>query len=331
MRKHIALSVLLASTLLSAGCLKKGYEAFTKRAVKKNYEKYGPMEDYGARCDHQDKDIVYAPGEPDSDFLVLDVLWNDHEGLQPIIVQIHGGAWEVGDKSALNSQFRSRYLANHGYVVANVNYRMLPRYPIQVQVEDVMGAVIWIKEHAADYGADPERVGVTGGSAGGHLTAMVAWASDDPFFKPTGHEGSKFDSDVLAAVPFYGVFDLEDTLASVPGQENESLKGISYRYFTDTKKGPEREELFRHISPRYHLDSTIPPTFFICGDQDNFGLYPASVEYEKLLREEGVPTGLYTAEGAKHGYDIHYGADYSVESIEKTKEWFDRYVKGEPQ
>jgi len=319
---------LLASALISIGCLKKTYELQNKRAVRKNYQEYGELAGYGARCDHVEKDIAYAPGEPGSEFLTLDVLWNEHEGIQPIIVQIHGGAWEVGDKTALNSRFRSLFLANHGYVVVNVNYRMLPHHPIKTQVEDVMGAVIWAKEHAADYGADPDRVGVVGGSAGGHLTAMVAWASDDEFFSPTGHEDSDYDSDVLAAVPFYGVFDLEDTLASYPYRKKESgLKSISYRYFTGAKKGPARDELFRHISPKRHLDASVPPTYFVCGDEDNFYLYPQSVEYENRLRELGVPTGLYTAEGAKHGFDVHYGEDYSIEAMEKTLEWFDRYLK----
>ncbi len=325
-RSVIVCFVALAAAL-SAGCLKKTMHANEERWAARSEKAYGPMSDYGARSDHQDLDIVYAPGEPDSKYLTLDVCWNDHEGLAPMVINIHGGAWEIGDKSNVNSLFRSKYLANHGYVVFNVNYRMLPRYPIQTQVEDVMGAVIWAKEHAAKYGADPKRVGVIGGSAGGHLTAMVAWASDDDFFKPTGAAGSSFDSDVLVAVPFYGVFDLEETLAKFPTDHQTGLKAAAYRYFTDTKKGPGRDELFRHISPRYHVRPGLPPTFFVCGDADNFHLYAQSVEYEKILEQAGVPTGLFTAHGAQHGFDKNYGEDYSTGAIQATAAWLDRFLK----
>ncbi len=317
---NFALALIL---LNSIGCAKNIYNTVNKRQARNNLEAYGPMEDYGIRCDHEDLDIVYAPAEPDERFLNLDVLWNDHEGLQPMIIQIHGGAWELGDKSALNSRVRSKYLANRGYVVFNVNYRMLPHYGIKTQAEDVMGAVIWAKEHAADYGADPGRVGVLGGSAGGHLTAMVAWASGDDYFTPTGHETSEYDSDVLAAVPYYGIFDFEGMMSAY----GEKLAPVGYRYFLKEKKGPEREEMLRRISPTYHVRADIPPTFFICGDEDSFGLYPDSVTHEKKLNELGVPTGLYTARGADHGFDVHYGERYTKEALEATLAWFDRYLK----
>lgn len=325
--KSCVIWLTVLATVFSAGCLKKTFNVIDDRGACKSEKAYGPIENYGARSDHQKLDVVYAPGEPDSDYLTLDVYWNDHEGLAPMVVNIHGGAWEIGDKSDVNSVFRSKYLANHGYVVFSVNYRMLPRYPIQTQVEDVMGAVIWAKQHAVDYGADPFRTGVIGGSAGGHLTAMVAWASDDDFFKPTGAADSKFDSDVLAAVPFYGVFDLEDTLSKFPSSRETGLKAAAFRYFTATGKGPEQDEVFHHISPRYHVRAGLPPTLFVCGDADSLHLYPQSVEYEKILRAAGVETGLYTAIGADHGFDKNYGEDYSTGAMEATTAWLDRFLK----
>jgi acetyl esterase/lipase len=317
-----SLVLLVLIVALSSGCLKKSFEVFGNRAERKNFKAYGPMEDYGARSDYEKLNIAYAPGQPDDEFLTLDVYWNEHEGVQPTVINIHGGAWEVGDKDALNSMFRSKYMANHGYVVFNINYRMLPHYPVKTQVEDVMGAVIWIKEHASEYHADPDRVGVMGGSAGGHLTAMVAWASDDPFFVPTGHEDADYDSDVLAAVPFYGVFDFENMMS----EYGERLAPIGYRYFLKEKKGPERDEMLEHISPTCHVGPDLPPIFFVCGDEDSFGLYPDSVNHERMLRQHGVPTGIYTAKGADHGFDTHYGETYTKEAMEATLQWFNRYL-----
>ncbi|MFO8057361.1 MAG: alpha/beta hydrolase [bacterium] len=320
-------SILSAVILVSAitGCINRAYEnaVVDKQAVEAFYD-FGPIKEYGARCDHEKRGISYAAGVPGEEACVLDVYWNDHEGLQPALVQIHGGAWLVGDKQGINSMFRSKYLANNGYVVFNVNYRMLPDYPIQTQVNDVMGAVVWVKEHAAEYGADPEKVGVLGGSAGGHLTAMVAWASDDSFFVPTGHADSEYDSDVQAAVPYYGVFDLEEMLTL----KRDYLENFSLRFFTGMKNGPERDELVRHISPEYHVGPELPPTLFICGDRDDFGLYPQSVRFEKKLRDQGVETGLFTAKEAVHGFDNRYGENVSVESIRAALSWFDEHLKG---
>jgi len=305
------------------GCIEKGVEVYRSGWDAKTRKKYGPMEKWGARCDKTVKDITYAPGEPGAERLTLDVYYNDHEGLMPIIVNIHGGGWRIGDKDQTNQVFRSKYIANSGYVVANVNYRLLPDYPILTQVEDVMGAVIWIKEHAAEYGADPARVGVAGGSAGAHLAAMVAWASDDPFFKPTSQAESKYDGDALAAVPFYGAYDLEKAM-----RENFFLTRFTgLNSVRKIIKSPGGDKLIRHISPKYHVSPDMPPTFFICGDKDGFGLYPDSVNFEKYLREQGVETGLFTAKGGKHGFDIQYAADITQQAMKATVAWFDRYLK----
>jgi len=328
MKRNLILALLLLTfSMVSVGCLKKMADRQDQKAGKESLEKYGPMEDYGAKVDNEIFDVPYAEGLEDDHWLVADVFYIDHANFQPMVINIHGGAWEIGDKSDVNSMFRSKYVAAHGYVVVNINYRLLPSHPVQTQIEDVMGAVIWAKENAMKFGGDARRVGVMGGSAGGHLASMVAWASDDPFFTPTGHADSRYDSDVKAAVLFYGVYDFEDRLTRFPRDKKTGLGGIAHRYFTGMKKGPERDELFRHVSPKYHIDSAIPPSYFVCGDEDNFHLYSESVLYSEKVAEAGVPTGLYTAEGAVHGFDRDYGADYSVEALEKTVEWFDTYLR----
>ena len=321
-KKTIEVLILILAALLPA-CSKHLAQALEKKTAKDSFMMYGPMEFYGARSEHVVTDVPYAANEPYSRDLTLDVYWNDHSGKAPIVVNIHGGGWMIGDKQAANSVYRSKYLAARGYVVANVNYRMLPGAPIQTQVEDVMGAVIWMKENAARFGADPCRVGVTGGSAGGHLTVMVAWASDDPYFQPTGHSASAYRADVKAAVPFYAALELEEAL----GLGNEDLKPWSEAYFTRTARASDRALIFEHISPKNHLSKNIPPTFFICGTQDEFGFYHDALAYRDRLLELGVPTGLYSALGAPHGFDARYGEKYSTEALKATADWFDKYLK----
>lgn len=317
----------LASVMLSAAlvmsCIKTTEKCLSTRQSEKKFMAYGPIEEYGARADHEKLGMVYAPGEPDAKYLTADVYWNDHEGRAPLIVNIHGGGWLLADKNSLSEVYRCKYLANRGYVVVNVNYRMLPKYPIQSQVNDVMGAVIWAKEHAEEFGADPEKVGVMGSSAGGHLGAMVAWASDDATFVPTGHAASSYHSDVSAAVLFYGVYDLEKTL----NRDQNGLTELSFPFFTKMGKGQKRDELMKHISPKYHVKPTLPPTFFICGNQDRMGLYDDAVTFKQKLEQNNVPTGLYTAEGADHGFDTNYGEAYTQGAYEAMAAWFDQYLK----
>ena len=324
MKKRTQIIVIILGISVFIGCVSKVTSTYIGRKEAKVLKKAGPMDKWVKRCDKEILDIPYASNLPGSEYLKLDIYYNNHVDPLPIIVNIHGGGWETGDKRDSRSVYRCRYLANNGYVVANVNYRLLPGYPVQTQIEDVMGAVIWIKENAGKYGADPKRVGVMGSSAGGQLAAMIAWASDDPFFKPTAHAKSKYDSDIGAAALFYGVYDIEKTLK---GGLFPIIHPTGLSYYLKAKKGSELDKLIRKTSPKYHVTSDIPPTLFLCGDADMLKLYPQSVEFEKLLSDEGIETDIYTAKGANHSFDVDYSADYTQEAMKKTVEWFDRFVR----
>jgi len=326
--KRLLISILVVLLVSpQAGCLKKFTNAMTKKRAKDAFMEHGPIENHGARCDNVINDLAYAEVNGSSERLTLDVYYDDHQGLAPIIVNIHGGGWAIGDKKDPNSVYRSKFLAANGYVVASINYRLLPDAPIEEQIEDVMAAVIWMKENAEQFGADPYRVGVTGGSAGGHLAAMVAWASDDPFFTPTGMQDPQFDSDVLAAVIFYGAVDLEKTLAL----DNEYLAPYSHAYFTGENSPEAREELFKHISAIYHADSTAVPSLFICGVQDEFNLQPDNNKLAKELRKQGVPAMMVTPKGANHGFDSDHGTRNSKRAMKAMTVWFDKFVKMEQE
>jgi len=97
--------------------------------------------------------------------------------------------------------------AEYGWVCVAVNYRLSPQATFPDHIVDVKRALRWIRAHIAEYGGDPSFVCVTGGSAGGHLTALTALSANDPRFQP-GFEG--VDTSVVAAVPFYGVYDFLD-------------------------------------------------------------------------------------------------------------------------
>lgn len=279
----------------------------------------GPHEDFGGRALIVHKDIPYVASMPDNEKLMLDVYSNPHEGLWPVAVMIHGGSWHAGDKSSSNKVYVCKVLAAKGYVVFNINYRLVPEVRIKKEAEDAMAAVIWVKQNAERFGGDPERVGVIGGSAGGLLAALVGWASDDPWFVPTGVTDASADSDVKVCALYYPVIDFERTLADVAGGGSmlagPLLVGSSY------------QRKIKHISPKYHVDATVPPTIFLTGDADSLKLYPQSVEYSRLLKSLGVDSKLYTAPGKDHGFTWNYWEPESIQSAEEIAEFFDKYLK----
>ncbi len=123
---------------------------------------------------------------------------------RPALMQIHGGAWVIGDKREQGIPLLTHMAAAQGWVGFNVNYRLSPGATWPDHVIDCKRALAWVKEHAADWGIDPDQVCVTGGSAGGHLTAHLALTANRPEYQP-GFEAA--DTSVAAAVPFYGVYD----------------------------------------------------------------------------------------------------------------------------
>src|SRR5581483_1621110 len=148
-------------------------------------------------------DLSYG-GDPHTG--TLDV-WHRHDlpadGRAPVLVQVHGGAWEMGDKRGQAEPLMG-YLAERGWVCVTLNYRLAPANRWPAMIVDVKRAIAWIRENIATYGGDPAFVAITGGSAGGHLAALAALSANDPDFQP-GFEDA--DTTLTAAVPMYGVFD----------------------------------------------------------------------------------------------------------------------------
>ncbi|MCZ7536963.1 MAG: alpha/beta hydrolase [Acidimicrobiia bacterium] len=135
---------------------------------------------------------------------LLDV-YGPREGTSgaPVLLQVHGGGWTVGNKRQQALPL-VMHMAARGWVVVAINYRLSPKSTFPAHIEDVKRSIAWIREHIADHGGDPDFVCITGGSAGGHLTALAALTPNDPEYQP-GFE--QVDTSLRAAVPFYGVYD----------------------------------------------------------------------------------------------------------------------------
>ena len=162
----------------------------------------------------------------------------------PVLVQIHGGAWTMGKKEGQAEPLMA-HLAERGWVCVTANYRLSPRATWPDHIVDVKRALAWTKANIAGYGGDPSFIVITGGSAGGHLSALAALTPALAEFQP-GFED--VDTSVAAAVPFYGVYDFTDR----HGADNaELVKFLAKRVF----KSPFEQDRARweQASPISHV------------------------------------------------------------------------------
>lgn len=242
-------------------------------------------------------DVTYAATPAGS--LKLDVAWPSGGGPYPVIVYFHGGGWAVGDKSMF--RHRMRLLAQSGYTVFNANYRLSQEARFPAAVNDAMGAVIFAKEKAPLYNGDPARVAVMGDSAGGHLSAMVALAWDDPYFTPTYAGDGRFNAQVQAGVLMYGGYRMD----WIANQDPRLWGFILTRPMVVAFIGgtPEQKPLeYQKASPASYLGrSDIPPFFIMCGTADS--VFPESQFLHNALDQKGVYNKAFFVADATHEFN----------------------------
>jgi acetyl esterase/lipase len=231
----------------------------------------------------------------------LDVLVrrNDPPTAGPVLVYIHGGAWIIGDKREQGIPMLHE-LAERGWVCVAINYRLSPRATWPDHVVDCKRALAWVRDHVADYGGDPSFLAVSGGSAGGHLCALVALTPNEPEWQP-GFEDA--DTSVDACVPFYGVHDVtgdpESSGIHGPGLVDLLQRRVMKRtVFEDAV-------VFEQASPDRRIAASAPPMFVIQGANDT--LVPPQVARRFVLRLRGVsgkPVAYLELPCAQHAFDI---------------------------
>jgi acetyl esterase/lipase len=233
---------------------------------------------------------------------LLDVVLPDAPGEhRPILLQIPGGAWMIGDKREQGGPLMG-CLASRGWVCFAINYRLSPQAAFPAHIVDVKRALAWIRAHAREYGADPGFVAVTGGSAGGHLTALTALSQNDPAFQP-GFESA--DTSVAAAVPFYGVYDFLDR-AGIRGRQ--SMVKMLSRYVFQCR--PEDDpELWESACPQRRVTDEAPPFLVVQGTHDTLVFVEEAREFVRALREKSrAPVHYLEMKGAQHAFEIFHSA-----------------------
>lgn len=215
----------------------------------------------------------------------------------PTLLQVHGGAWITGSKNvqALPLMY---HLASRGWVCVSINYRLSPHATFPEHLIDVKSALKWIREHGAEYGADPDYVVVTGGSAGAHLSALAALTVNDPEYQP-GFED--VDTSVRACVPFYGVYDLTDRHGVWP---HEGLRRLTERQVMKASI-EEAPELYDKASPVSRIHAASPPFLVIHGASDSLAPVEEARRFVQAFRE-GARAPVVYAEipGAQHAFEL---------------------------
>jgi acetyl esterase/lipase len=179
----------------------------------------------------------------------------------------------------------------------NVDYRLSPRVKSPEHLIDCKKALAWIREHADEYGVDPDFIVVTGGSAGGHLCALMALTQNDPRFQP-GFEDA--DTSVQAAVPFYGVYDLTNRGKDYDDTFVQLLSKVVMGVGLD-----EDPDSWASYSPIDRITADAPPMFVIHGDKDVLVPVGIARSFVKELRAVSTQPVVYAElRGAQHAFEV---------------------------
>lgn len=238
------------------------------------------------------------------------------DGKAPVLLQVPGGAWAIGMRRPQAYPLLS-HLADHGWICVSIDYRVSPRNTWPDHIVDVKRALAWIKEHIAEYGGDPDFVAISGGSAGGHLSALAALTADDPQFQP-GFEDA--DTSVVAAVPIYGRYDW----VSTKGHGRREFLAFLQKFVVKKPVLTNRQE-YVDASPTHRLRADAPPFFILHGQDDSIIPVPEGREFAEALREVSTSPVVYAEiPHAQHAFDFYYGsprAHYTAQAVEEFLSW----------
>jgi acetyl esterase/lipase len=218
---------------------------------------------------------------------------------RPILLQVHGGGWVYGDKEN-QGQPLMHHLAERGWVSFALNYRLAPKAAFPAQIIDVKRCIAWIREHAHEWGGDPDFICITGGSAGGHLCALAALTANDPVWQP-GFETA--DTRVAACVPFYGVYDLLDRA----GHRGRSAMAPFLERLV-LKTSPEEDRVgWEAASPVARVTGDAPPFCVVHGTHDSLVFVEEARHFVEELREKSREQVVYLeVPRAQHAFDTFH-------------------------
>lgn len=262
------------------------------------------------------KNLVYVPNGTERQTLDL-YLPSEGTGPWPVIVWVHGGGWQNGSKEQC-LPLRAGFVGK-GYAVVSLNYRLSGDAIFPAQIEDCKAAIRWLRAHATEYQLDVAHFGAWGGSAGGHLVALLGTSGEVKEFD----RGENLDqsSRVQAVCDFFGPSDLA-VMVGTPGYERHALADSPESKLIGGIPTQIREKAAA-ASPVTYVSADDAPFLIVHGAKDPVVPSDQSVRLQAALEKAGVVSQLIVIPEAKHG-----GPEFSAPQIQKAvANFFEKYLK----
>ena len=262
------------------------------------------------------RDLVYVEGGHERQKLDL-YLPEKAAGPLPLIIWVHGGGWQNGSKDGC-PPLPAGYVAQ-GYAVASINYRLSGHAVFPAQIEDCKAAIRWLRAHAKDYSLDPQRFGVWGSSAGGHLVALIGTSGDVKEFDVGAN--LEQSSRVQAVCDYYGPTDFK-VFVTTPGYESHAT-GASPEAKLIGGAVMQNQDKAGRVNPITYVTKDDPPFLIVHGDKDPTVPINQSELLFAALKQTEVSAHFHTIHGAGHG-----GPGFAGKNIDDmVRTFFDEHLK----
>jgi acetyl esterase/lipase len=264
-------------------------------------------------------DVPYADGGNPRQRLDLYLPETRGKSPLPVVVFVHGGGWLTGDKSHGAASLLP--LVESGeYAGASIGYRLSTEATWPAQIHDCKAAVRWLRANAARYGLDPERIGVWGASAGGHLALMLGASGDVRELEGDVGGNPGVSSRVDAVVNYFGVATLSEAHGVATALERRRGGDVEVTQLLGGSLRANAEKA-RSASPITWLSPNDPPVLTVHGTADRVVPYAQAERLDRALRELGVPSYLVTVHGGGHG-------GFGRAALERVEAFFAKHLLG---
>ena len=235
----------------------------------------------------------------------------------PAVVWIHGGGWSGGNKERAPTAILTR----KGYVGVAVQYRLSGRAAFPAQIHDCKGAIRWLRAHAAEYRIDPERIGVWGASAGGHLVALLGTSGGVKELEGDVGGNLNHSSRVQAVCDWFGPTDLLRFFPADATQRDYPATGGTRMVVQLLGCKPnECKDKWMQVNPITHLSKDDAPVLIMHGDKDQLVPLSQSEIFEEGLKKVDVKVKLHVVKGAGHGFA-------GETELRMVSDFFDEHLK----
>ena len=271
-----------------------------------------------------EKDIAYVENGDPAQKLDLYLPEKNPDQPLPLLIWIHGGGWRGGSKTSCPAAS----FVGRGYIAASVEYRFSDKAVFPAQIQDCVAALRWLRANAAKYHIDPDRVGVWGASAGGHLVALMGTSGGAEAFAAIGAHTGQSDR-VQAVCDVYGPANFTAVMEQAAADRNVTnifkwnTPGDPYSSLVGVPLGSDRAKTDA-VSPLHYVSKDDPPILILHGTKDALVPFAQSEELAAALKATGVPVWLQKLPGSGHG-----GPAFGKPGVQElVRNFFDNHLKG---